>query len=141
MTESVVALPSGTAVGDSDRARARRARTRASVDATDRSRKAREVAARTGLGIRRFGRVMYADVEGSWIVRDATPSISQLWKTDYPAIASIDYAPFRIWCRAYRYPAVAFAAVLDSAKWALIHPVRGPLFITTVGAGITAAIH
>jgi hypothetical protein len=139
-TESVVALPHGSASGRSDSPRASgRARVNGSVTHRDRVRVAR--GANLVAGARRMGRVMYLDAADSWIVRDSTPSIRQVWAADYTAAVPGDYAPFRFWCRGYRYPAVAFAALLDSAKWLLIHPVRGPLFLTAVGAGIAAAIH
>jgi len=83
---------------------------------------------------------MYLDAADSWIVRESTPSIRQVWATNYAALATVDYAPFRVWCRFWRYPAVAFSAGTDSVKWMLIHPVRGPLFLTATGAGIAAAI-
>ncbi|MEV1013807.1 hypothetical protein AB0I89_23940 [Micromonospora sp. NPDC049801] len=89
---------------------------------------------------RRIGRVMYLDAADSWIVREATPSIRQVWATDYAALATIDYLPFRLWCRGYRYAAVSSAAVLDGVKWMLIHPVRGPLFLTATGAGVGAVV-
>ncbi|MEV1315406.1 hypothetical protein AB0J14_04895 [Micromonospora arborensis] len=89
---------------------------------------------------RRIGRVMYLDAADSWIVRESTPSIRQVWATDYATLATVDYAPFRVWCRAYKPMAVGSAAVLDSVKWMLIHPVRGPLFLTATGAGIGVAL-
>ncbi|MEU0078496.1 hypothetical protein ABZY58_11420 [Micromonospora tulbaghiae] len=90
---------------------------------------------------RRVGRVMYRDAADSWIVRESTPSIRQVWRTDYAALASVDSAPLRVWCRFWRYPAVLFASGLDGAKWFLIHPVRGPLFITVTGGGVAVALH
>ncbi len=83
---------------------------------------------------------MYLDAADSWIVRESTPSIRQVWATDYAALATVDYLPFRLWCRGYRYVAVSSAAALDSVKWMLIHPVRGPLCLTAVGAGIAVAV-
>ncbi|MEU7170281.1 hypothetical protein ABZ949_02170 [Micromonospora tulbaghiae] len=84
---------------------------------------------------------MYLDAADSWIVRESTPSIRQVWATDYPALARVDYAPFRVWCRVYKPAAVGSAAVLDSVKWLLIHPVRGPLFLSAVGVGAAVAIY
>lgn len=141
MTESVVALPHGSVSGRSDSPRASgRARVNGSVTHRDRVRVVR--GARTAERVRQVVRVVYLDAADSWIVSEPSPSIRQVWAADYTASVPGGYAPFRYWCRGYRYPAVAFAAVLDSAKWALIHPVRGPLFLTLTGAGVTAvAIH
>jgi hypothetical protein len=82
---------------------------------------------------------MYLDAADSWIVSDSTPSIRQVWATDYAALATVNYTPFRLWCRSYRIFAVASAATLDSVKWCLIHPVRGPLFLTATSVGIAVA--
>lgn len=152
MTESVVALPNGSVSGRSESPRASaRAMVNGSVTHGERRRPSPtpRTGARTQTGPsrmarvaawpRRVGRVMYLDAADSWIVRDSTPSIRQVWSTDYTAAVPGDYAPFRWWCRGYRYPAVAAAAVLDSAKWILIHPVRGPLFITATGVGVVTA--
>lgn len=89
---------------------------------------------------RTTARVMYRDAEGSWILSERSQTMKQVWRTDYAAIASVDWAPFRMWCRSWRYPAVMFAAGTDSAKFFLIHPVRGPLFLTAVGAGVGAVV-
>lgn len=88
---------------------------------------------------RQIGRVMYLDAADSWIVSDSTPSIRQVWAADYAALATVNYTPFRMWCRSYRLFAVASAATLDSVKWCLIHPVRGPLFLTATSVGIAVA--
>lgn len=82
--------------------------------------------------------VAYLDAADSWIVHESTPSIRQVWAADYTASVPGGYKPFAYWCRAYRYPAVAAAAVLDSTKLMLIHPVRGPLFLTTAGSAVAA---
>lgn len=140
MTESVVTLPHGSASEGGQRARvSARARGRTSVTKRDRIQAIR--GSRVVVAARQIGRVAYLDAADSWIVRDSTPSIKQVWQADYSVTVPGGYAPFRYWCKTYRYPAVAAAAVFDSAKWMLIHPVRGPLFISTVGAGIAAAIY
>lgn len=139
MTESVVALPHGTAGGRSDSPRASaRARVKGSV--THREQKRSVGQARPVRFARQVGRVMYRDAADSWIVRESTPSIRQVWSTDYAALASVDWAPFRVWCRFWRYPAVFFASATDGAKFFLIHPVRGPLFIGAVAGGTVAAV-
>lgn len=79
-----------------------------------------------------------ADVGGSWLLRDNTPSIAQTWNADYSALIPGDYQPFALWCRMWRYPAVAVCAVLSAAIWLLIHPLRGPLTITVTAAAVTA---
>lgn len=140
MTESVVALPHGSAVGGVENPRAS-ARARVKQSVTHRDRVRRAAATQPVAVARRISRVMYRDAADSWIVRDSTPSIAQVWATDYAALATVDYAPFRVWCRFYRFPAVLFAAGLDSAKWMLIHPVRGPLFLTAVSVGVAVATH
>lgn len=150
MTESVVALPHGSPVRGVDNPRAS-ARARGKGSVTHRERVAGRKGARLGAAARRAGtrtvvwgrttgRVMYLDAADSWIVRESAPSIRQVWATDYAALARVNYTPFRIWCRFWRYPAVLAAASLDSVKWALIHPVRGPLFLTATGAGIAVAV-
>lgn len=126
-----------SAVGGSDSPRAS-ARARVKPSVTRRNRVRRLRTARPVVAARRVGRVMYLDAADSWIVRESTPSIRVVWRTDYSATTP-EFAPYRRWCRAYRYPAVAAAAALDSAKWMLIHPVRGPLFIAT-SVGVAAAI-
>lgn len=138
MTESVVTLSNVSAVGGSDSPRAS-ARARVKPSVTRRDRVKRLGAARPVVFARRVGRVMYLDAADSWIVRESTPSIRTVWRTDYSAAMPADFVPYRRWCRAYRYPAVAAAAALDSVKWMLIHPVRGPLFIAT-SVGVAAAI-
>lgn len=139
MTESVVALPHGSPSRGSESPRASaRARVKGSVTHRDRVRAVK--AARPVAYARRIGRVMYLDAADSWIVRESTPSIRQVWGTDYAALARVDYAPFRVWCRAYKPVAVSSAAVLDGVKWFLIHPVRGPLFLTATSAGIAVAL-
>lgn len=153
MTESVVALPNGSVSGRSENPRASaRARVNGSVTHGERRRPSPtpRTAVRTQVGPSRMarvaawpchaGRVMYLDAADSWIVKNSTPSIRQVWSTDYAASIPGDYAPFRYWCRAYRYPAVAAAAVLDSAKWMLIHPVRGPLFLSATAGGVAAVV-
>lgn len=140
-TERVVALPNGSPSRGVDSPPVRRTRTRARVTDTPRSHKAKAAAIAARRRIRSAVEVMYLDAADSWIVKDSTPSISQVWNTDYSTTVPGGYAPFRAWCRAYRYPAVAAAAVLDSTKWFLIHPVRGPLFTAAVGVGVGVAIH
>lgn len=137
MTESVMALPHGSPSRGSDSPRAS-ARARVNRSVTHRDRVQAAKATRTGQFVARAVRVVYLDAADSWIVRESTPSIRQVWKADYTASVPGNYAPFRYWCRGWRYPAVASAAVLDSAKWALIHPVRGPLFLTATGSTIAA---
>lgn len=137
MTESVVTLPNVSVVGGSDSPRASaRAKVKPSVTRRDRVKRLR--AARPVAAARRVGRVMYLDAADSWIVRESTPSIRVVWRTDYSATTP-EFVPYQRWCRAYRYPGIAFAAALDSMKWMLIHPVRGPLFIAT-SVGVAAAI-
>jgi hypothetical protein len=138
VTESVVTLSNVSAVGGAEHPRAS-ARARVKPSVTRRDRVKRLGAARPLVAARRVGRVMYLDAADSWIVRESTPSIRQVWATDYSATVPGDFVPFARWCRAYRYPAVGAAAVLDSVKWMLIHPVRGPLFIAT-SVGVAAAI-
>lgn len=153
MTESVVALPNVSANGrpESPRASAR-ARVKRSVTHGDQPRprettqtalrehtKARR-AARVTTWPRRALRVMYLDAADSWIVRESTPSIRQVWATDYTASVPGDYPPFQLWCRVYRVPAVVAAAVLDSTKWCLIHPVRGPLLLAATAVGTAAVV-
>lgn len=137
MTESVVALPHGTPSGGvhSPRASAR-AHARASVTHREQVRVSKHT--NTATRLRHFGRVMYLDAADSWIVSDSTPSIKTVWNTDYSTTVPGNYRPFIIWCRVWRYPAVACAATLDSAKWLLIHPLRGPLFIATIGGTVAA---
>ncbi|MEU7978277.1 hypothetical protein AB0B63_07065 [Micromonospora sp. NPDC049081] len=84
---------------------------------------------------------MYLDAADSWIVREPSTSIRQVWATDYAALSGIDDPTYRAWCRLWRYPAVLSAAALDSTKFFLIHPVRGPLFLTAVGVGAAVATH
>ncbi|WP_431728547.1 hypothetical protein [Verrucosispora sp. TAA-831] len=150
MTDRVVTVPNVSAIGGVEHPRASaRARVNQSVTHRDQKsvrRNARQVDAARRLGVRAAGwaratgRVMYLDAADSWIVRERSQTIRQVWSTDYAAAAPGDFAPFRRWCRAYRYPAVAATVVLDSVKWLLVHPVRGPLSIATC-VGIAAVIH
>lgn len=139
MTESVVALPNGSHVGSADSPRVRRTRTRARTMVTARSGRAKAAARRAKAVGRNVAEVMYLDAADSWIVRESTPSLRALWATDYAAHVPGGYTPFVVWCRAYRLFAVASAAPLHALLWLLVHPVRGPLFLTVTGAGITAA--
>jgi len=135
VTESVVALPNGSAIGGSDSPRAS-ARVRVNRSVTERVRARPAGGARV---VRRALRVMYVDAADSWIVRESTPSIRQVWRTDYAALA-VDHPAARVWCRVYRFPAVASAAVLDSIKWCAIHPVRGPLLAAASAGTVWAVI-
>lgn len=141
MTVSEMAVPNGIPVAGGDSPRVlTRARARPSVTRSDTARpvQARENSAVRGSAVSRLVRVAYLDAADSWIVSDSTPSIRAVWKTDYAAAAPAGWLPFVVWCKAYRLPAVVLAAMLDSVKWMLIHPVRGPLFLTIAG-GTTAA--
>ncbi|MCW6003832.1 hypothetical protein K1W54_04445 [Micromonospora sp. CPCC 205371] len=87
-----------------------------------------------------MARVVYLDTADAWLWSESTPSIRQVLATDYSASTPAGWLPFVVWCKAYKVPAVVFAAVLDSAKWFLIHPVRGPLFLAATGGSVAAVI-
>lgn len=94
---------------------------------------------------RRAGRhaieVVYLDAADSWWWTGVSPSLRDVVAADYGALAVAGYAPFRWWCRGWKLVAVASAAGLDTVKWFLIHPVRGPLFLAATGAGVGVAFH
>jgi hypothetical protein len=118
-----------------------RARARTSVAEGDDARvakQARVAARRPALPVRLL-RVVYLDAADSWLLSESTPSIKVVWRADYSASAPAGWLPFVVWCKAYKPAAVMFAALLDSAKWLLIHPVRGPLLIAATG-GTAAAL-
>lgn len=129
-----VAMPHGAATGSPNaRPRARaRARTSIAGAVTQRARRRGVPLA----GVRRLGRVVYLDAADSWIVQGRTLSMVEVWRADY--VVPGNYTPFRIWCRAYRYPATVWAAGCDAVKFLGVHPVRGPL--TLIVALITAAL-
>lgn len=141
VTVSEMAVPNGSPMSGVDSPRVlTRARARPSVTRSDTARPARaqqDTAAR-GSAVSRLVRVAYLDAADSWIVSDSTPSIKAVWRTDYAAAAPGHWLPFVIWCKAYRLPAVALATLLDAIKWMLIHPLRGPLFLSITG-GLVAA--
>lgn len=141
MTVSEMAVPNGSQMGGVDAPRVlTRARARPSVTHSDTARPARgkESTAVRGSAVSRLVRVAYLDAADSWIVSDSTPSIKAVWRADYAAATPGHWLPFVIWCKVYRLPAVLVAAVLDSLKWLLIHPLRGPLSLFAVG-GLLAA--
>ena len=141
MTVSEMAVPNGIPVAGGDSPRVlTRARARPSVTRSDtvRPSQAKEGTAVRGSAVSRLVRVVYLDAADSWIVSDSTPSIRVVWKTDYASAAPAGWLPFVVWCKAYRLPAVLVAVVLDSVKWLLIHPLRGPLSLTIAG-GLLAA--
>jgi hypothetical protein len=98
-----------------------RARVKQSVTARDRRR-----TSRTG-SVGRFFRVVYLDAADSWIAEERSPSARTVWRTDYTAHLDTAWKPYGYWARAYRAAAVVFALLLDSIKWLLVHPLRGPL--------------
>lgn len=141
MTVSEMAVPNGIPVAGGDRPRVlTRARARPSVTRSDtvRPSQAKEGTAVRGSAVSRLVRVVYLDAADSWIVSDSTPSIKQVWRADYAAAAPGHWLPFVLWCKTYRVLAVFLATLLDSLKWMLIHPLRGPLFLTIAG-GVLAA--
>lgn len=103
------------------------------------ARVAAQAAARTA-GARTAGRVvlrtLYLDTADGWIAQGRTLSAKEVWRADYTPLVPAGYRPFVLWCKTYRVPAVGFALVLDAAKWMLVHPVRGPLLILAITAGI-----
>lgn len=141
MTVSEMAVPNGSPTIGVDAPRVlTRARARPSVTRSDTAQPARakESTAVRGSAVSRLVRVAYLDAADSWIVSDFTPSIKTVWRTDYAAAAPGHWLPFVAWCKTYRVLAVVLATLLDSLKWMLIHPLRGPLFLT-IGGGIVAA--
>ena len=133
ITDSVVTLANDSAIAGGHSPPARRTRARTRVPVTARSLQFRAAARRQ---VRSWVRVVYLDAADSWIVSERSPSIREVWNADYTVPG--DYAPFRTWCRVYRYPAVVAAVVLDGIKWTLVHPVRGPLAIAATTAGAAA---
>jgi hypothetical protein len=143
VTHGNVAVLHGSPVPDPNGARvSARARARASVAEGDDARvaKAARIAARGPALPVRLPRVVYLDAADSWLWSESTPSIRQVWATDYSSGAPAGWLPFVVWCKAYRLPAVVSAALLDSIKWMLIHPVRGPLFLAATGGGVAAIV-
>lgn len=136
VTDSVVALSHGSPEVGVHSPPVRRTRVRARITTTQRDSKTRSVTWREWL--RSASEVVYLDAADSWIVSESTPSIRRVWATDYSTCVPADYQPFIVWCRIWRYPAVVFAAVFDSVKWMLIHPLRGPLFIACIGGTVAA---
>jgi hypothetical protein len=85
--------------------------------------------------LRHAGRVFYRDAADGWLMQGRTLSVAEVAQLRYAVPG--DWKPFRLWCTFYtRSLGPIFAAVLDGAKFTLIHPVRGPL----AGAGTAAAI-
>lgn len=97
-------------------------------------------ATRTRSRVRREVQVVYLDTADSWLLTGRAPSAKDIWRADYAANVPADFAPFVMWCRAYRVPAVLVALLLDGTKWLLVHPVRGPLTLLTAVA-TTAAVN
>lgn len=88
-----------------------------------------------GHRLRLFGRVFYRDAADGWLMQGRTLSVAEVAQLRYAVPG--DWGPFRIWCTVYtRSVGPVVAAILDGAKWVLIHPVRGPL----AGAGTAAAL-
>lgn len=90
--------------------------------------------------LRRAARVVYRDTVDGWIVQNRTLSIGEVWNISYAVPG--DWAPFRLWCTFYTRTVGTFcAAALDSAKWFLIHPVRGPITVMLATAGPLVGSH
>ncbi len=141
MTERVVALPHGSASAGVDSPPVRRTRVRAMVAATPRSHKARAAAARTRRGLRSVVEVVYLDAADSFLVNERSQTVRQVWNTNYADASPIDSPTYRAWCRVWKPVAVVSATACDSAKFFLIHPVRGPLAVTATAVGIAVATH
>jgi hypothetical protein len=112
-----------------------RARVKPSVTARDRRRTSQMPP------VGRFFRVVYLDAADSWIADERSPSAKTVWRTDYTAHLDTVWKPYGYWAKAYRAAAVVWALLLDSIKWLLIHPVRGPLTLTTALALHLLATH
>jgi hypothetical protein len=83
----------------------------------------------TAAPLRRAVRVVYRDTVDGWIVQNRTLSMGEVFTMQYAVPG--DWKPFRIWCTVYtRTFGTLSAALLDGAKWLLIHPVRGPITVT-----------
>jgi len=85
--------------------------------------------------------VVYLDTADGFLLNEASPTIRQVWNTNYADASPIDWPTYRAWCRVWKPVAVGAAAVCDSAKFFLIHPVRGPLSVTAAAVGIAVATH
>jgi hypothetical protein len=90
--------------------------------------------------LRRLARVMYRDTVDGWIVQNRTLSMGEVFHLNYAVPG--DWKPFRIWCTFYTRTFGTFvAAVLDGAKFLLIHPVRGPITVTFATVGPLVGTH
>lgn len=88
-----------------------------------------------GTRLRHVSRVLYRDTADGWLMQGRTLSVAEVAQLRYAVPG--DWKPFQLWCTFYtRSFGPFFAAVLDGAKFVLIHPVRGPL----AGAGAVAAV-
>ena len=152
MTHSDMAVLNGSRVEGVDsprvltRTRARPSVTKrdAAVDHRTRREALRDVKiariwARVWAAGRQLGALVWSDTLDAWYLADRSPSLKTVWATRYDHVIPGDYRPFAVWCQVWRYPAVLAAAGLDAVKLLLIHPVRGPLFLTVTAAGVAAA--
>lgn len=142
VTECVVALPHGSASAGVDSPPVRRTRVRARVADTPRSHKVRAATSRVRRVVRNTAEVAYLDAADGFILNSRSQTIREVVATDYAAASPLrDYRPFRVWCRVWKPVAVTVVTGVDTAKFLLVHPVRGPLTLTAVAVGAVIANH
>ena len=81
--------------------------------------------------VRRAVRVVYLDVNDSWIAEEQSPSARTVWRTDHTGHLDKPWKPYRAWATCYRPVAVVITVALDGIKWLLIHPAR--VLLTAAG--------